>query len=384
MPKIHLRPQFVSNPPYPAEKAKIDYFDTQVSGFMLEVRKSGKSTYYFRYRDKSGKIKFIRIGTPESIGVEEARNKAKALKSQTVIGFDPREQQERLKAIPTFREFIYNQYLPHIKTYKRSWKQDQRRIEQRLLKLWGSTKLNEIKTGDIVGFQNKLAQSGLKPSSVNRYMALVKYIFNLAERWDIIESTPIKNIKQLEDNSPKERYLTDQELYNLLEALHTTRSQVVPDIVEFLLLTGARRGEALGMTWAEIDMERCIWVLPPERNKANREKVIPLSQRALNVLQRRYDNGSGYVFPNPETGKPLKHFYSTWNRIRKAAGLPDVRLHDLRHSYASFLVNNGRSLYEVQKLLGHSQLSTTQRYAHLTEDTLKDATEIVGSLVGKW
>jgi len=94
----------------------------------------------------------------------------------------------------------------------------------------------------------------------------------------------------------------------------------------------------------------------------------------VEVLKRRKDNGSEYVFPNPKTGKPLQHFFNTWDRIRKIAGIPDVRLHDLRHSFASFLVNNGRSLYEVQRLLGHSQIQTTQRYAHLTHGTLSEAT----------
>ncbi len=103
---------------------------------------------------------------------------------------------------------------------------------------------------------------------------------------------------------------------------------------------------------------------------------------AMKVLERRQGNDSEYVFPNPKTGKPMQEVFRTWDRVRKAVGLDDVRIHDLRHSYASFLVNSGRSLYEVQKLLGHSQLSTTQRYAHLTHDTLRQATEVVGRKVG--
>ncbi|SMP83268.1 Phage integrase family protein, partial [Desulfonatronum zhilinae] len=136
------------------------------------------------------------------------------------------------------------------------------------------------------------------------------------------------------------------------------------------------------LEWKEIDMAKAMWTLPLERNKSKKQKVIPLSDAAMEILERRKDNGSEYVFPNPKTGKPLQHFFRTWDRVRKAADLDDVRIHDIRHSYASFLVNNGRSLYEVQKLLGHAQLSTTQRYAHLAHDTLRQAAEIVGRKVG--
>ncbi|SMP82343.1 protein of unknown function, partial [Desulfonatronum zhilinae] len=129
MPKVHLRPAFVASPPLPKDKPKVDYFDTQLAGFLLEVRATGTSTYYLRYRDKAGKIKQFRIGNPDSITLEEARSKAKSMKKQTVIGFDPRDVQKRMKAIPTFRDFVNNQYLPHVKTYKRSWKLDKAGIE---------------------------------------------------------------------------------------------------------------------------------------------------------------------------------------------------------------------------------------------------------------
>ena len=384
MPKQNLTPKFVSNPPRPTTKQKVDYFDTQLSGFLLEVRSSGKATYYLRYRDKGGQLKQVKIGTPETVGLDDARSKAKALKGQTVIGFDPKAEQERLKAVPTFRDFVYDSYFPYAKTYKKSWEQDLMMIEKRMLKLWGRRKLNDITTHDLIEFQNGLVKGGMKPASVNRYMALAKYLFNLAERWEILDKAPTKNVRKLEDNGARERYLDQDEVYRLLEALNNCKSQVVPDIIEFLLLTGARKSEAAEMAWQEVDLERGIWELPAQRNKAGKPKIVPLSDAALQVLQRRAGNESNYVFPNPDTGEPLKHFHNTWDRIRKQAGIPDVRIHDLRHSFASFLVNSGRSLYEVQKLLGHSQLSTTQRYAHLTQDTLKEATEIAGGKVGMW
>ncbi len=346
------------------------------------MRCTGTSTYYLRYRDKSGQIKQFRIGNSESIGLEEARNMARAMKKQTTIGFDPRDVQKRLKTVPTFRDFVNNQYLPHVKTYKRSWEQDKTAIEDKLMRLWGHRKMNEINTQDLVGFQNSLSEGGLKPGTVNRNMALAKHIFNLAERWEVIDKAPTRNVSRLEDNACKERFLTADEMTRLLDVLASCNRPAIPEIIEFLLLTGARRNEVLNLAWKELDLDNGIWVLPAERNKAKKPKTIPLSEEALGMLMKRIGNGSDWVFPNPETGKPIRHLYWTWDKIRKAAGLPEVRIHDLRHSYASFLVNSGRSLYEVQKLLGHSQLSTTQRYAHLAQDTLRQATEIVGQKVG--
>ncbi len=366
----------------PKDKAKIDYFDTQLSGFLLEVRCTGTSTYYLRYRDKIGQIKQFRIGSSKSISLEEARNKAKAMKKQTVIGFDPREVEKKLKSVPTFRDFALNHYLPYVKTHKRSWKQDKITIETKLLRLWGHRKMNEITTQDLIGFQNSLSEAGLKPGSVNRYMALVKHIFNLAERWEVLAKAPSRNVRPLEDNNQKERFLTMEEMQRLLAAFKQCKSKIVPDIIEFLMLTGARRTEGVELRWDEVDMDKAVWTLPAERNKSKKPKTIPLSNMAMKVLERRQGNGSEYVFPNPKTGKPMQEVFRTWDRVRKTVGLDDVRIHDLRHSYASFLVNSGRSLYEVQKLLGHSQLSTTQRYAHLTHDTLRQATEIVGRKVG--
>lgn len=382
MPKIHLRPQFVTNPPKPKDKAKIDYFDSALPGFLLEVRKTGTATYYLRYRDKNGSIRQIKVGTPEAISLEEARTLAKSLKSQAVIGFDPRAIQNKAKAVPTFKDFVTNHYLPFVQTYKRSWLQDKTFIDQRMMSLWGNKKMNEFSTQDLISFQNSLAKSHLQPGTVNRYMALVKYIFNLAERWEIIDKAPTRNAPPLEDNSRKERFLTPEELHRLLQALDACRSPVISDVFRFLLLTGARRNEASHLVWEELNMTKALWTLPAERNKSKKAKTIPLSSDAMSILRKYENNGSDYVFPNPETGKPYRHTFWTWDQIRKNAGLPDMRIHDLRHVHASILVNSGRSLYEVQKLLGHSQLSTTQRYAHLTQDTLREAAEKVGQVVG--
>ena len=376
MPKIQLTQNFVAAPPKVLDKTRVDYFDTDIPGFLLEVRSTGKCTFYQRYRDKYGRLKQARIGPTDSISLEDARHKAKEIRSQTLMGFDPREEFEKYRNETTFKEFIQEQYLPYVKVHKRSWEQDQSMLDLRILSLWGSKKISEITREDVQQFQSTFLRAGCKPSTANRYMALVKYIFNLAEKWEVIERTPARHISRLEDNNHKERYLTPEETERLLTELKNCKSETVPDIIKFLILTGARKSEVVNLPWQELDLEKGFWTIFPERNKTKKRKVIPLSRGALNILNNRKDNGSEYVFLNPKTGKPIKHFHRTWDRIRTNAGVPDLRVHDLRHSYASVLINSGRSLYEVQKLLGHSNISTTQRYAHLTQDTLREATEI--------
>jgi len=146
-------------------------------------------------------------------------------------------------------------------------------------------------------------------------------------------------------------------------------------IVPMLILTGARKREVLDAKWTEFDMAHKQWRVSV--TKAGKPRYIPLSDGVLQMLATMPHNDSPWIFPNPKTHKPYVSIFCCWNTARKLAGMPDVRMHDLRHSFASFLVNAGRSLYEVQKILGHTQIKTTQRYAHLSQDTLVDAANMV-------
>ena len=150
-------------------------------------------------------------------------------------------------------------------------------------------------------------------------------------------------------------------------------------IIPMLILTGARKREVLDAKWTEFDLERRQWRV--SITKAGKPRYVPLSDGVVQLLSTLAHDSPKWVFPNPKTGKPYVSIFCSWNTARKQAGLADVRIHDLRHSFASFLVNAGRSLYEVQKILGHTQIKTTQRYAHLSQDTLIDAANFVPSFM---
>jgi len=164
-------------------------------------------------------------------------------------------------------------------------------------------------------------------------------------------------------------------------AVSDSRNPMLKHIVAMLILTGARKREVLDAKWEDFDTERKSWRIP--MSKSGKARRVPLNQGALNILLSLLNTRkSDYVFCNPDTGKPYVSFFHSWDTAREQAGLKDVRVHDLRHSFASLLVNQGRTLYEVQKILGHTQVKTTQRYAHLSHDTLLDATNSVNTALG--
>jgi integrase len=157
-------------------------------------------------------------------------------------------------------------------------------------------------------------------------------------------------------------------------------------VIAFLLLTGARKREALDAKWSHFDFERATWTIP--LSKSGKPRYVPLSPSASDVLKKLQAYSfrvMGYrwqdcewVFPNPRTRKPFINIFFAWNRARQRAGLPDVRIHDLRHSFASALANEGMTLYDVKELLGHSNMATTTRYAHLSNKRLHTVAAVAG------
>ena len=158
-------------------------------------------------------------------------------------------------------------------------------------------------------------------------------------------------------------------------AVQASVNPMLQYIIPMLILTGARKREVLDAKWEEFDLERKQWRI--SITKAGKPRYVPLSDGVLQMLASMPHDDSPWIFPNYKTRKPYVSIFYSWITGRKQAGLAEVRIHDLRHSFASFLVNAGRSLYEVQKILGHTQIKTTQRYAHLSQDTLLDAANVV-------
>lgn len=383
MPKKLLDHKFVQSAVCPEGKGKIDYFDMGCKGLQLEVRTSGGKTWYLRYMNERGKVRQLRIADVRDMSLADARKRADLLRGKVAVGQDPAEQKVAIRQVPTFEEFIEKRYMPFVKGYKRSWKTDESLLKNHLLPVFGKRHLDEIGRHEIIEMHHARRQDGASPASANRLLVMMRYIFNLALKWSIpgVKANPASGVRMLEENNKRERYLSAAEVQALYDELVKSDNRMLRYIVPMLIYTGARRREVLNARWEDINIEMRSWRIPI--SKSGKARHVPLSSGVLELLESvpRFHE-CPYVFPNPNTHKPYVSIFYSWDTARRNAGIPDVRIHDLRHSFASFLINAGRSLYEVQRILGHSQIVTTQRYAHLSSETLLEAVNEVVKLTG--
>jgi integrase len=381
VPKAILTSSLVEQSRCPTGARRIDFFDADFPGFMLEVRCSGGKTFYQRYRDSRGRERQFKIGSARVLTIRQARRKARAVLADAILGNDPQRQREELRTIPTFAEFIRDSYLPFAKNVKRSWRTDETILRIHIIPRFGRLPLDQISNQGIADLLRHKQNTGYASGTTNRVLVLLRFVFNLAHKWGVPGSSknPTVGLKTVPDVY-RERFLTPDEARRLLAALDTDENRVAARAIKMLLMTGARRNEITQAKWEYVNWERRTLLVPC--SKSGRSRSIHLNSAALDVLRSiPRTTEELFVFPSPTTGRPSSSLHFPWSRIRKRSGLLDVRLHDLRHSFASFLVNKGVSLYIVQSLLGHTQVRATQRYAHLADETLSDAAEVVQTVV---
>ena len=381
MPSMSLSIEVVKSLTCSSDKTKITVFDTLCKNLVLEVNLSGRKTYYFRYKDNRNVTRQPKLSDANDITLKQARSLADKYRGMIAMGEDPFEKKTELKKVPTLSTFITESYLPFVKTYKRSWDTDVSLIKNHIMPNFGKQYLDEISKKDIIQFISRHALTH-KPGSVNRVIILLRYIFNLSIRWETpgIIKNPTADIPLLEENNKKERFLTADEAKALVEKLKESDNKMLQYIIPMLILTGARKNEVLKAKWEDFNFDQRVWRIPI--SKSGKARYVPISEGVQYLLEAvpRYTD-CDYVFPNPKTKLPYISIFCSWNTARKLVNLGEVRIHDLRHSFASFLVNNGRSLYEVQRILGHTQIKTTQRYAHLSQESLLSAANEIGKAV---
>lgn len=353
-----------------AEQGRAFWRDTACKGLVIEVRSTGGKTYYLNYRDERGKQRMYKLANAADITPAQARQLCDRMRTQLAMGTDIAAERTAHRHCPRVREFFYQHYLPYAKSYKRSWATDVSYYETHIDGCIGLRHMDSVSKQDVIAVMNK-ANARLSPSSSYRLFVLLRYMFNLAIRWNVgsIKHNPTQHHALPRINNHRERYLSKDETQQLLTAINQSRNPMLRYIIPMLLLTGARKREVLDAQWGDFDTERRFWRIP--LTKSGTERFVPLSDAVIALLANiPKHNDCTYVFANPHTQLPYVAIYYSWHSARKTAGLSDVRLHDLRHSFASFLVNAGCSLYEVQKLLGHSSAKMTQRYSHLSQHSL--------------
>lgn len=375
MPKIKLDHLSVAAAQCQPGKAKTDWYDTTITGFVFERRSSGGGTYYFRFSDAAGRQAQFKIGGEGDISFAAAKKRAVQLRSEVVMGGDPRAKKAEAKSIPLYKE-LSAMHLADAKLHQRSYSTTEMYVRRHIIPKWGKVRLTDIDSRAVAHWLGEKRAEGLAPATVEKIRVIFGRSFELGARWGIpgTDKNPTRGVSRKPLNNARERFLSAEEAARLRAAVAASQNTQLQYIVGLLLQTGARVRELLDARWEHVDVEGRNWLIPT--SKTGKPRHVPLSKDALAIIEAlpRF-KACPWLIPNPETKKPFVSISHSWQRARRVAKLPGLRIHDLRHSAASFMVNSGVDLFAVGKVLGHASYQSTQRYAHLANDTLLAAVE---------
>ncbi len=357
-----------------------------VSGFGVRITANGVTAFVMAYRNTGGRSRILTIGRYGGWSVEAARKRAKELRQLIDSGVDPLKDKEADRTAPTVKQLADDYIRDHLpKKRALSQEGDKKMITRFILPRLRNHKVADITFGQIDALHRSMAST---PYQANRVAALLSKMFSLAIRWQYRTDNPAKGIERYHEE-PRKRYLKTEEIARLTAALDGAADQRSANIVRLCLLTGCRVGEALSAEWAHLDLDAGQWVKPAHTTKQKATHEAPLSAAAVALLRRILADAPAapggpvepFVFPGRVHGTHHDNIKRFWWGIRTDADLDWLRIHDLRHTYASILASAGASLPMIGALLGHTQPATTARYAHIQDDPLRRLTDQVGHVV---
>lgn len=359
-------------------------WDSEINGFFCKITPAGRKSYFLYYRTHDRRQRRPKIGDHGIMTCEQARNIAQRWLLEVSQGKDPSGEKQELRLTPTLKE-LANQYMKEHAPRKKasSQKEDQRLWEQHILPTLGGLKVSSIERSDIAKLHHSLSHL---PTTANRVLSLLSKALNLAELWGYRpnHSNPCLHIKKYAEQK-RERFLSQEEIVRLMKALEEEEKNVsnlwTIYAIRLLLITGCRLNEILTLKWEEVDFDnQCLRLSDSKTGK----KLVYLSTAAIDLFKSIPRTGANpYVICGAKDKAHLINLQKPWRRIRVKIGLGDVRLHDLRHTFASIAASNGLSLPIIGALLGHKQTQTTARYAHLIGQPLLEASEKISGQIMK-
>ncbi len=361
----------------PAGGREAVYWDSQLSGFGVRVYPSGVKVYLVQTR-ANGKSRRLTVGRHGLITANEARKRAAGIIADIKAGNEPvtRNGTSPADAGPTVAEVAARYMTEHVAVVCKPMTQLQCRsiLDRHLLPVLGRERLGHIGRGRVASLHHGLRET---PSMANRVLDLLSRLFNMAELWGIAPEggNPCRFVRKYKERG-RERFLSEEEFRRLgrvlgeVEAEGMVRSDVVAAF-RLLMLTGCRKSEILTLRWEDVDLRAGEIQLRDAKAGARAVAISPSARRVLGGLTRVAE--SPWVFPGRNPGRHYQNLNIPWRLIRARAGLNDVRIHDLRHSFASRALALGETLPMIGKLLGHKKVETTARYAHLARDSVKAA-----------
>ena len=378
--KAKLNKRFIDAAKYQGSGACY-VWDTETSGFGLRVYPSGRKSFVVTYRVR-GKQRFFTMGRFGEMTLDQARTEALETLGRARKGEDPSGDRLASHRSPTVNE-LAKRYMKEHASIKLKPGSAQRNLsvwENHILPRLGRRKVADIDRADVAQMHTEMAAI---PSTANRARSVLSSAFNLAEIWGWRPegTNPCRHVARYKEES-RERYLSESELGRLGSTLAEAEqswavSRQSISAIRLLILTGCRHNEIVTLRWDDVDFERRCLNLPDSKTG---RKTVRLNSAALEILAtlERLD-GNPFVVPGKKPGAHLYSLEWLWRRICEEAKLENVRIHDLRHTYASYAVNAGFTLPVIGKLLGHSKTATTERYAHLADNPIRQANEQIGA-----
>jgi integrase len=352
--------------------------DDVVRGLGVRVTASGAKSFVFEARIK-GRPRRLTLGPWPDLTVILARQKAMEIRAAIARGEDPAAEAEAARKELTFGEFASNYMDRHAQPHKRSAWQDGNTLRRYVPGGWKNRRLSDITRADVARLHAKVGEAH-GHYAANRMLALLRTMFNLARTWELFKAdNPAQGIRQFKEQK-RERYLNPEELQKVNVALLDEPDWRWRAYFPLSLMLGTRKSELLAVRWQHIDMQQRVWRIP--ETKAGNSHLLPLPSPAAAILESLPSRDkSEWVFPGDGASGHIVEPAKAWQRIRRRAGVPDVRIHDLRHTLASWLVAQGFNLPLVGRALNHTQTATTARYAHLALDPVRAALEQTAALM---
>jgi integrase len=377
-------------------------FDTEVIGFAVRVQASGARTFTIDYRH-AGRQRRMNIGRWPEWSVTAARERAKELRRAIDDGQDPLAAREDFREAPRVKDMIDRYIREHLPKLAKTNAGDQISMLKKMLEpTWGNRLVTEITKSDVARFLDVVAEGRPRPSKqkpnnrarklqghkptpirANRMGEVLRKMFTLAMEWEWRADNPAQGFHRRIEEA-RERFLGPEELTRIAVVLDSAEDQRAASIIRLCMLTGARVGEVRTARFDQFNLDYAIWSKPAATTKQRKIHRVPISQDVAAIVRLRLQavpRGNPWLFPGETVGQPVREIRRFWLRVQRDAELPDVRIHDLRHTFASLLVSGGASLEMIGKLLGHSQMQTTQRYAHLMDSPLRAGVDTVASLL---
>jgi len=370
--EINFTKKALTNLQPPEGKKRVYVYDHKESGLVMQVMPTGRKTFQFYKWFKKGKIAVrVTIGTFPDWTIEQARKEAQKCKVDMANGINPADKKRKARTEMTFKELFEIYMDRHSRPRKRTWREDLDKFET-YLKPLGRKRLSEVKKSHISALHSRIGKA--HKVTANRVLALVSSVFGRAIEYGLYEGiNPCLGVRKFPEKS-RDRFLQASELPRFFKALDEEPNETLKDYIFTSLLTGARRSNVLSMRWNELDLEQSTWKIP--RTKTGDSQTVTLSLEAVEILKARKENASSvFVFPgNGKTGH-LVEPKTGWKRILERAGIKDLRIHDLRRTLGSWQAITGSSLPIIGKSLNHKNASTTQIYARLNLDPVRESVQ---------